>query len=84
MQRFGVTAFVAGLWIAQAAAQSTSVPLRAATTYSPTAAWTPGPTCSAGSTAASAQGGYGGGIYNGDGFGTYWVRFLKLLRHELS
>jgi hypothetical protein len=49
-------------------ATSTVNALTASTTYSPTASWTPQPSCANGSTAV---GGLGGGVYL-DGYGTYW------------
>jgi hypothetical protein len=79
MQRFGVAAFVAVAFVASVQAQSvyttpaltTSAPLSAATTYTPTNVWAPNPTCSAGSSAVAQNGGYGGGVYRDD-FGSYW------------
>ena len=79
MQRFGVAAFVAVALVATAQAQSvyttpaltTSAPLSAATTYTPTNVWAPNPTCSSGSSAVAQNGGYGGGVYRDD-FGSYW------------
>ena len=79
MQRFGVAAFVVVAFVATAQAQSvyttpaltTSAPLSAATTYTPTNVWAPNPTCSAGSSAVAQNGGYGGGVYRDD-FGSYW------------
>lgn len=69
MPRFGGAALLAISFAAYASAQSTSVPLVAATTYSPTNVWTAAPTCSAGGTAPA--GGIQGGVYM-DGYGTYW------------
>jgi len=79
MQCFGVAAFVAVAFVATAQAQSvyttpaltTSAPLSAATTYTPTNVWAPNPTCSAGSSVVAQTGGYGGGVYRDD-FGSYW------------
>ena len=79
MQRFGVAAFVAVALVATVQAQSiyttpgptTSAPLSAATTYTPTNVWAPNPTCSSGSSAVAQNGGYGGGVYRDD-FGSYW------------
>ena len=79
MQRFGVAAFLAVAFVANVKAQSqyttpgptTSAPLSAATTYTPTNVWAPNPTCSSGSSAVAQNGGYGGGVYRDD-FGSYW------------
>ena len=69
MPRFGAAASLAVAFARHAFAQSTSVPLSAGPTYTPTNAWTPGPTCTAGSSAPA--GGVQGGVYL-DGYGTYW------------
>jgi hypothetical protein len=79
MQRFGVAAFVAVAFIATVQAQSvyttpgvtTSAPLSASTTYTPTNVWAPNFTCSSGSSAVAQNGGYVGGVYRDD-FGSYW------------
>jgi hypothetical protein len=79
MQRFGVAALLAAAFVATVQAQSvyttpgvtTSAPLSASTTYTPTNVWAPNPTCSAGSSAVAQNGGYGGGVYRDD-YGSYW------------
>jgi hypothetical protein len=79
MQRFGVAALLAAAFVATVRAQSiyttpgltTSAPLSASTTYTPTNVWAPNPTCSSGSSAVAQNGGYGGGVYRDD-YGTYW------------
>jgi hypothetical protein len=78
MQRFGVAAFVAVAFVAAVQAQSvyttpgvtTSAPLSASTTYTPTNTWAPNPVCSAG--AGSGLNALNpGGVYRDD-FGSYW------------
>lgn len=77
MQRLGVVAFRAVAFVVLVQAQyttpglTTSAPLSASTTYTPTNVWAPNPTCSAGSSAVAQNGGYGGGVYRDD-YGTYW------------
>jgi hypothetical protein len=73
MQRFGVAAFLAVAFVATVQAQNptTSIPLSASTTHTPTNVWTPAASCSAGSSAVAQNGGYGGGVYRDD-FGSYW------------
>lgn len=83
MQRFSVTALLAAaalISIVQAQSTTityttpgltTSAPLSASTTYTPTNVWAPNPTCSAGSAAVAQNGGYGGGVYRDD-YGSYW------------
>lgn len=62
-------AVVAAALIGVVRAQGTTTTLAAFTSYSPTAAWSPVPTCSQGSTPASNP---GGGVYT-DEFGNYWA-----------
>jgi hypothetical protein len=75
MRRFGVLAFVAGLLVSFATAQSTT--LSAVQSYQPTPTWTvPNGACTAGSTAAGGGpygsfGATGGGVYE-DIYGDFW------------
>lgn len=79
MRRASVAALLAAALVATVQAQSvyttsgltTSAPLSASTTYTPTNVWAPNPTCSAGSNALAQNGGYGGGVYRDD-YGSYW------------
>ncbi|KAK3674878.1 hypothetical protein LTR78_005222 [Recurvomyces mirabilis] len=65
MRRFGLLAFVAGLWVTLASAQS-STTLSAAPTFTPTTAWSiPNGACSSGGSNAN------GGVFE-DVFGNFW------------
>jgi len=57
MRRFGVVALLGASLLEFASAQGTTTTLGVSTTYVPTAAWSPAPVCSAGSSSGTAQGG---------------------------